>query len=227
MPKHLIIGGGEIGSSLQKVLDCPIHDPMKNLTYNGMCDFLHICIPYSDGFIKIVDDYRKLFKPLIVVIHSTVPVGTTRILNAVHSPVRGVHPNLEQGIRTFVKYFGGEKAEEAAEEFKKRGIEVKCYEKPENTEALKLWSTTYYYWNIHFVRAVKKYCEKNDLDFDVVYKSGNQTYNSGYKDLQMGHVIRPVLDYKEGKTGGHCLVPNAKLLGEEISQFLLNEEDKL
>src|SRR5690606_40778498 len=40
----------------------------------------------------------------LVVVHSTVPVGTCDANGWVHSPVRGRHPNLVGGLRKFVKH---------------------------------------------------------------------------------------------------------------------------
>ena len=39
----------------------------------------------------------------------------------------------------------------------------------------------------------------------------NHTYNEGYKKLGKTYVVRPVL-YPTDKIGGHCIIPNAKLL---------------
>ena len=203
----------------KKVSDC-------EQGYSGY-EFMHICFGYSETFIEEVRDYQRRFNPRVTVIHSTVPVGTCMQLEAVHSPIQGVHPNLEQGIRTFVKFFGGPDAEAAAVPFKEVGMETKCVATSAHTEAAKLLDTTYYYWNIHYMRSVKKYCDEHKLDFDFVYKAWNSAYNAGYTELGMGHVARPVLDYHSGKTGGHCLVPNAKLLGNDIAKILLDAEEAL
>ena len=122
--EHLIIGLGQIGSALKTVLsqnpeftvggfDLNMEQPSKRY------DMIHVCIPYNSAFIENVKNYQTLFlnPNAITVVHSTVAVGTCRQINAVHSPVRGIHPNLVGGIKTFVKYFGGERATEAANTF--------------------------------------------------------------------------------------------------------------
>src|SRR3972149_3333833 len=114
---HLIVGLGEVGSAIQKIVGGMYFTRTKN-NWNGKnVDVVHICIPYKND--KEFKDTVKLWKKFakLVIVHSSVPVGTCDALGVIHSPVRGVHPNLEKGIRTFVKYFGGEKALEAADIF--------------------------------------------------------------------------------------------------------------
>jgi len=199
--RSIIIGKGEVGTALSKVLGKDDLEP----------EIIHICFPYSDDFISEVQRYQKLYKPRYTVIHSTVPVGTTTRCKAYHSPIRGVHPHLEEGIRTFVKYLAP-KNEELKEYFEKAGIKIKLIDKPENTEALKLWSTTQYGRLIELEKEIHKYCKDNNLDFDIVYTGANRTYNKGYEKLGMEHVRRPILKHVEGKIGGHCILQNYKLL---------------
>ena len=101
-----IIGYGEIGSSLAKVYfessnyEVVVLDPYleKNDDLSG-CEFLNICIPFIDNFIEVVQNYIDTFSPKCTIIHSTVAPGTTSKIkgNVCHSPVRGLHPNLEIG----------------------------------------------------------------------------------------------------------------------------------
>lgn len=218
--KHLVVGFGEVGKGLQAVIGGAIHDPGKKKFFDGMCDFMHITIPYSNKFEDIVKDYKKKFKPLVTVIHSTVPVGTSDRLDACHSPIRGVHPNMVSGIKTFVKYVAGSKAEMVESEFKKKNMQVVRLKSARDSEAGKLWSTTQYGLFIMMNKVVKKWCEENDVNFDVVYKGFNETYNEGYEKLGMGYVRRPVLHYMEGKIGGHCVMPNAEILDDPLAEYL-------
>jgi UDP-N-acetyl-D-mannosaminuronate dehydrogenase len=223
---------GEIGSSMKRVLEgyYEVEGIDKDTVAEGKFGTLHVSFPYFDGFIKAVNDYAEKYAEDdgLIIIHSTVPVGTTDLIQgAVHSPVRGVHPNLEGGIRTFIKYFGGSRAHLAAEVFEAVGVKCRIIKDARNTEALKLWSTTYYGHNIIFEKALWDYCEKHGLDFDFVYKDANLTYNTGYKELGREDVLRPVLRHMDGQIGGHCVLPNAKLLGDEdIALFLLNQNEK-
>ncbi|MDD5689914.1 MAG: hypothetical protein PHQ76_06565 [Caldisericia bacterium] len=221
--KSLIIGKGEVGSALFKVLKK--HYPTfirdkKDLKVDNI-EVIHICFPYSKNFIKDVKKYQKEYKPKYTIIHSTVPVGTSRKLKAYHSPVRGVHPNLEKGIKTFVKYLAPDN-KELKRYFKKAGIKVKTFNKQETTELAKILDTTYYGWNIVFCKEVKRICDKYGLNFNDVYTEFNKTYNEGYIKLGKKNVVRPVLKPIEGKIGGHCIIQNCFLLKDKITKLILN-----
>lgn len=228
--RHIIIGTGEVGTAIFLILDNGENDVTgidKGSGVEGIFDVMHVCIPYSEKFVEIVTEYRKRYSPDLVIIHSTVPVGTSDELGAVHSPVRGVHPNLEQGIRTFPKYFGGEHAGAAAEIFEQLGLKCVKTSDARNTEAMKLWDTTYYGWNIAFMHAVRAYCDEHGLDFDLVYTEANESYNEGYYLLGRNDVQRPVLKYMQGKIGGHCVIPNCHLLGGDVANFILSANERL
>lgn len=223
---HLIIGYGQIGRSLSSVLQRKYQTIGidKGANVAGEYESVHVCYPYSPKFVEITKAYLKKYKPDLVIIHSTVPIGTTRQLgqNAVHSPVIGVHPNLEAGMRTFIKFFGGvnrQKTEQASQIFKRLNIHVELRGKPEETEAAKLLCTTYYGWNIIFEKMVREYCKQNKLDFAFVYTQWNLNYNKGYTKLGMANVMRPVLEHMDGPIGGHCVIPNAEILIDNKNQF--------
>ena len=207
MMNSLIIGAGEVGKALHKVIG---GDTIPSAQY----DIIHICFPYSDDFVSEVKRYQELYKPRYTVIHSTVPVGTTTRCKAHHSPIRGVHPHLEEGLRTFIKYLAPAN-QELKEYFEKAGIKIKLIDRPENTEALKLWSTTQYGRAIELEKEIHKYCEERGLDFNIIYTEANKTYNEGYEKLGMGYVRRPILKHIKGDIGGHCVLPNYKLLNKE------------
>jgi nucleoside-diphosphate-sugar epimerase len=230
---QLVIGSkGQVGSALIEVLSekYEVSGIDINESIPHQFDVLHICIPYNDRFDSATATYieQYLAPDGLVIIHSTVPLGTSAKFNAVHSPIRGVHPNLAGGIRTFTKFFGGPRAAEAAWIFAQLGIEAVTSPRAEDTEAMKLWDTTYYGWNIVFEKAVKAYCDKHGLDFRVVYTWANEGYNEGYAKLGMSNVQRPVLKDYPGKIGGHCVIPNARLLGleEDVADFILQKNEE-
>ncbi len=209
---HLIVGYGEVGQSLGAVIgDHAWISKHSNGTYhNEPNPIVHICIPYDDNFEYTVNFWKMNSR--LVIVHSSVPVGVCDALGVVHSPIRGVHPNLDKGIRTFVKYFGGKDAKKASKIFKKLGLKVKVYQHARTTEALKLWDTTQYGRLIMLEKEIWEWCSQNNVDFKEVYQEANKDYNEGYTKLGMPHVVRPYLKHMPGPIGGHCVLPNAKLL---------------
>lgn len=213
MKKHLVIGMGEIGTGLAEVLQCDGIDKNDEVP---KADIIHVCFPYSDQFVELVQKYKHDTGASLIVIHSTVPVGATSKCGkeAVHSPVRGRHPHLAEGIKTFVKFFGGERAKDVAAHFSAFGVETVTTEKPENTEAMKLWDTEIYREAILLNKRIHQYCEEHELDFDIVYTLANKTYNDGYTRLGHPEFTKYVLKYVEGSIGGHCLEPNHLMLNQ-------------
>lgn len=209
----LVVGYGEVGRALHKVLK---HawildlDPRVSTWEGQAIDIAHICIPYGKTFKQTIKEFKK--KVPLVIVHSSVPVGTCDKLGVAHSPIRGVHPHLAKGIRTFVKYFGGRKARRAAQIFEKLGIKTRVYPNAKTTEALKLWETTQYGRLIMLEKEIHAWCSKNKVDFNAVYTTANRDYNVGYIKLGRPEVVRPYLKHMPGKIGGHCVTPNAKLL---------------
>jgi len=224
---QLIIGYGEVGQGLHKILNCDVYDLNYQKMSFGRYAVVHICFPYGKKFIKIVKDYQKRLQPKLTIIHSTVPIGTSRKLKAVHSPIRGAHPNLEQGIRTFIKYFGGAQAKQAAALFKKFKIKTRCFPDAETTEAIKLWDTTQYGWQIILAKEIKNWCDQNNLNFEEIYREANHDYNNGYLQLNRPEVVRPYLINKAGPIGGHCVVPNSYLINSPIARHIIKYNKKL
>ena len=225
-----ILGYGEVGQAIAKFYDNPRIKDLKKKDDLAGVEILNVCIPWSSNFVKIVRSEIKRMKPKLAIIHSTVALGTTKKIggNVVHSPIRGVHPNLYRGVKTFVKYIGAD-SKKAGEMAKKHleglGIKTKLFYPSATTEALKLWDTTQYGWMIILNKEIKKWCDKKGLDFEAIYKEANKSYNEGYRKLGRPEVIRPCLKHVPGKIGGHCIVPNCKLLDSEISKFILNKNN--
>ena len=164
---QLIIGFGEIGKSLFNIIaryyEVETLDVEPKDLFIERPEIMHICFGYSDKFVEQVKVYQEKYKPTYTVIHSTVPVGTSRQLNAIHSPCRGLHTNLESGLLTFPKFLGGEKASEVADYFRRADMKVVLYDKPETTEALKLFDTEYYRHCVEFAKEVKTLTSKFPL----------------------------------------------------------------
>lgn len=233
-----ILGYGEIGKAIAqfyknpKIKDLTRNDGLENL------DVLHICIPWSNNFCNIACKEIKSARPKLTIIHSTLALGETKkiisklpkdLKQVVHSPVRGVHPFLQKGIKTFVKYIGAENKKSgllAESHLNKLGIKTKLFVPSTLSEALKLWDTTQYGWMIVLNKAIKEWCLKNKIDFEAIYIEANKTYNEGYKKLGRNEVQRPHLKYMKGKIGGHCVIPNCKILDSKIAKIILKENNK-
>jgi hypothetical protein len=222
--RGLVIGKGEVGKSLynilRKVHQTSIRD--KDDIEIGEVDILHICFPYFKEFINEVKCYIDCYQPRYTVIHSTVPVGTSVLCEAYHSPIRGMHPKMEKGIKTFVKYLAP-KNNELKRYFEKAGIKIKLVNRQENTEALKIFDTTQYGVCIRMEKEIHKFCKENDLDFGIVYTDANNTYNDGYISLGLRNVTRPVLKHYPGEIGGHCILNNCNLLKNSLTNFVKKE----
>lgn len=214
----LIIGQGEIGQSLNNVIGGDIRD--KELLSGGFqdqYDIIHICFPYSDGFIKQVKEYQKEYNPKYTVIHSTVPVGTSRKCEAIHSPVIGIHPHLEEGIRIFTKFMGGGNSE-VIQWFRRKGIKIYPFDKPEATELLKILCTTKYGIDIEWTKEVKRLCDENNVPFEA-YTIWTDNYNKGYEKLGFPEYQRPNLIPMAGKIGGHCVMSNLKFINTKFKNI--------
>ncbi|MDO8663400.1 MAG: hypothetical protein Q7K28_00980, partial [Candidatus Wildermuthbacteria bacterium] len=144
-----ILGYGEVGQAIAKFFVNPLIKDLKRDDGLAGVDILHICLPWSKNFIKIVQKEIKEIKPNLAIIHSTVAPGTVRKIGGmtVHSPVRGIHPHLYKGIKTFVKYIGADNkkaGELARKHLEGLGIKTKVFYPSIATEIGKLLDTTYY-----------------------------------------------------------------------------------
>jgi len=226
-----ILGYGEVGQAIAKLYKKPLIKDLKRDDGLIDLDILNICIPYSDKFIKISEKEIKRAKPKLIIIHSTIAPGTTEKLSlkfngmVVHSPIRGVHPNLYKGIKTFIKYIGADnkKAGKLAEKhLRSLGIETKVFYPSLATELGKILDTTYYGVIIAWHGEMKKICDKFNVDFEKAVSDFNRTYNKGYAKLRMSNVVRPVLYPPKYFIGGHCIVPNAEILKKYFNSLAID-----
>jgi UDP-N-acetyl-D-mannosaminuronate dehydrogenase len=240
--KVLVVGLGEVGRPLFELiresrkfevygfdLDA---EKMRSIeqsedTLPPAVDVMHVCIPCVDkeDFVNIVVGYVERFKPKLVIINSTVAPGTTaeiyRRINGsclvAHSPVRGVHKGEEYmkwELKRWTKYVGGvneEAAEKAKEHFEKLGLKTKVLKGCLETELAKLFETTYRAWMIVCFQEMHRISRHFGADFDNVVDF--------IEDTHLVRLDRPVMF--PGVIGGHCLIPNTKLLLEAYdSDFL-------
>lgn len=237
-----VLGLGEVGSAIEIILKRKYIVYKKDLNQdtikNKKIDILHVCIPFSVHFEKIVLRQIVVNNPKLVIINSTVnPSTTERIFKkskvpTVHSPVMGTHPNLEKDIRTFTKIIGPvnkNSATLAVEHFKSVSIKTEVFNSSQESEIAKLLDTAYYGWNIIFAKLAWELCQKSGVDFKNVYTELNKIYNKGYSESQP-NVLRPILQYQPGPIGGHCIILNALILDQfiknSITKNLLKENKK-
>lgn len=226
--KTIIVGRGEIGNSLAKVLEdyypfiVDKNDEHESLARGKDFDIMHVCFPYSDEFVSEVKKYQAIYKPVYTVIHSTVKPGTCRELGAISSPVIGIHPHLEKSIRTFVKFLAGEKASEVADYFRRAGLRVYLFDNQETTETMKILDTTFYGICVEYAKEVKKLCKEKNIPFEA-WTLWTDNYNEGYKKLGYPEFVRPNLTPIMKRCGGHCVLPNAELMDTPFTRFLKSQ----
>jgi UDP-N-acetyl-D-mannosaminuronate dehydrogenase len=223
-------GRGQIGSAIAHLFNCDWVDLYeRHLTAGAPYGYLHVTIRCLDQniFIRDVKLCQETLAPNArIVVHSTVPLGTCGHLWAVHSPMRGTHPNLFAGLMKFTKYFGGPFAAEIAELFQDLGVHTHAVSSSRDCEALKLWDTLQFGVQIRLMQAVHAYCKRHHLDFELVYAEANHSYNDAYAEMGQSHVVRPALNYQGPGIGGHCVLPNAELIETYIADFVRLEPEE-
>ncbi|TMB98121.1 MAG: hypothetical protein E6J42_06700 [Chloroflexi bacterium] len=219
----VVVGLGEVGRPLLEVLkqahrvqgvDLPAPDISESV------EFLHVCYPVEiDDFVGVTVRYVRRYRPQIVVIHSTVPVGTTRAVaeaasaSVVHSPVRGKHARMAEELTNYVKFIGAEQpaiAERVAAHFETAGMKTKVLASPEATELAKLTETTYLGLLIAFAQDVNRIAQAAGVSYDEVA--------SFYDEIE----YLPRVRFFPGIIGGHCVMPNIQLLKRTCGSHLLD-----
>ena len=224
--KTLIVGAGEIGCNLFSILsgryETKIIDKDQPIEFDP--EIMHVCFPYSDGFNDAVKGYKEAYNPKYSVINSTVPVGTSKGLEAIHSPCMGIHPDLKESMLTFTKYLGGEDASEVAQYFRRAGMKVYLTDKSETTELMKILSTSFYGLCIEWTKEVKEQCDEYGVPFEM-WTHWTDNYNTGYEKLGHPEFHRPNLVPIKTKIGGHCVLPNLKFLDSKFSEFIEKQNE--
>lgn len=226
--KTLIIGAGEIGKSLKNVLEGAYEVAMidKGESIPETFRVINVCYPYSEAFISITEEYIAIYKPELVIIHSTVPPGTTRKLGriAVNSPTNGRHPDLTEHIKTFEKVIAGVDVAQtaiASKFLEAAGMQTIVFSSPEASELAKICCTSVQYaLSIIAMKEIYALCEKYKVPFFEVYTRWNQMYNDGYTKIGEDRFHRPNLVYMPGGIGGHCVIGNCDLLDHWVTNMV-------
>jgi hypothetical protein len=223
--KCILIGHGEIGKGIREYYGqyheidyVDLNDETIDLKEH---DIMLVTIPYSENFVQIVSDYQQRFKPKAKIIFSTVAIGTTsKLLNAVHVPIEGKHPNLTESIANWQIFMGGFN-QLAYDFFVQANKNPYILEKPEHTEAMKLLSTTLYGVNIEFARYANTIFKDIGMNYNN-FNSYNACYNVLYNSMGEQRYSRYILNPPDGKKGGHCITSNAKILQEQYHDILVD-----
>ena len=225
----IILGMGEVGETLFDLLvdrkfDCIGIDlensKCKNYTKNKIIEnpqYLHVCLPGElEKFTDIVIEWINEIKNIqVVVIHSTVKPGTTKSIQErlsipiLFSPVRGVHRRFLDDMKKYTKFISFDHAEinsEIKKDLEKRFRKVEWMSTTKTAELAKiLVDTTYYGWLINYAQITKMICEKENVDFDEMWKFADEIHeNLGNRPKMFPGII-----------GGHCVIPNLNLVEYE------------
>ena len=229
----LIIGLGEVGRPLYEILsekfvDVYGYDSDRSKTIHELkaipkpIEIMHIAYPYTGGeFIDSTINYIGSFNPRLVIIHSSIPPRTTRLIQSktdsviAYSPVRGKHPDLKEHLRFWTKWISA--VNQAGIELAKRhleeaGFKVKVAKDPESLELAKLWETIYRAAMIACWQEIHRISKDLGADIKVIAEFIQEVHEVlGDRPLYYPDVI-----------GGHCLIPNTRILAEIVDSDLLS-----
>ena len=225
----VILGMGEVGQTLFDLLvdrkfDCVGIDldnsKCKKYSENEVIknpEYLHVCLPGElTGFTDIVVDWINKIKNIqVVIIHSTVKPGTTKIIQEklsipiLFSPVRGVHKRFLNDIKKYTKFisFDGIEVDSKIKiKLENRFKKIDWMSTTKTAELAKiLVDTTYYGWLINYAQITKMICEKENVNFEEMWKFADEIHeNLGNRPKMFPGII-----------GGHCVIPNLDLIEYE------------
>ncbi len=234
MEKVLVLGLGEVGRPIFEIIresgkfEVYGYDVVPEKTIHKLeeipqsVDYIHVCFPCfsKETFIKEVEKYIKLFNPKLIIVHSTVIPGTCREIHGVynvhvvHSPVRGVHTKMKEHLKFWTKWIGPvcDVCRTLAEKhLRDIGFKVRVASNAETTELSKLWETV--------LRAILI------TSWHDIHRTA-KIFNADIREIAefIGEVHEVLKDrpiYFPGVIGGHCLIPNTRLLLEVYHSPLL------
>ena len=226
--KVLVIGLGEIGKPLLELIQ-PHYEAygldLKPVEDIPQCSIMHLCFPFveAESFITESVRYIKKYRPALIIVDSTVAPGTTRRIAtesgvpAVNSPVLGKHARMKQEMLEYTKIIGPtskEAGELAVQHLTKLGMRVKVFSSPESSELAKLTETTYFGVLIAWAQEVERYCKQFNVNYDEAV-----TFYEEIKYL-------PPVKFYPGTIGGHCVLPNIKILKQHFKSGILDAIEK-
>jgi len=219
--KVVVAGLGEVGKPLLQLLSR--HHEVVGVDITPVevvgVDVLHVCYPFGlQDFVGETTRYIRRYKPELTIINSTVGVGTTRAIAdrtgtpVVNSPVRGKHARMLQDLDYYTKFIGAidpESGWKAVDHFQAAGLKTKLLSSPEASELAKLTETTYFGVMIAWAQEIERYCDQAGADYNEVI--------SFYEEIK----FFPPVKYFPGVIGGHCVLPNIKILKSQFPSAVL------
>jgi hypothetical protein len=212
--KTLVVGIGEVGGALAEALERTIpvlrHD-LERVEFDCPIGVMHLCIPfaspsqYEDAALSYIDR----FKPELTIVNSTVVPGTTRTIGeksrspVAFSPVRGKHAHMVPDLFRYTKFVAAPNAttaDLAADHFARAGFRPRTMSKVEGLELAKLAETTYFGVLIAFAQELNRFARHLDVDYFEATEF--------FEEID----FLPRTRYYPGFIGGHCVIPNIKLL---------------
>jgi UDP-N-acetyl-D-mannosaminuronate dehydrogenase len=235
--KDVVAGLGEIGSPILKLISTKtkavgydinpkLIDQKRTKRYTSLkTRFLHICIPFNDGFEKNVIELNQKYDPKGLVIHSTISPGTTGNLQknlsipVIYSATRGVHKRMLYDLRRYTKFFaiepGAPNQKWASTAYsslmKKCGVKTKKMSNPKTLELAKIVvDTSYYGWLINYAQLSNMIAIKHNVNYDEMWSFADEIHKF------LGN--RPKMF--PGFIGGHCVIQNLDLIKDETLDLI-------
>lgn len=235
--KNIVAGLGEIGIPILQLLSKErptvgydinekLMDKKKFQKYENLkTTSLHICIPFSDNFIKNVISLYQRFNPDVIVIHSTISPGTTSKLQSklavpvIYSATRGIHKRMLHDMKRYTKFYAVESSaprkEWASFEYvklmKKAGVKTKRMSSPLTLELAKIVvDTSYYGWLINYAQLSNMIAIQHKVNYDEMWSFADEIHKF------LGN--RPKMF--PGFIGGHCVIPNLDLIHNQTLDLI-------
>ena len=238
----VVIGLGEVGKPIYEILKesfAEVYgydlnpsarvDELENIPTS--IDVIHIAYPFKgfNDFVDSVAGYAYKLGAETVIVHSTVAPGTTRIIQSrieahvAYSPVRGKHPYLKDHLMFWPKWVSAvnrEALEHARIHLEQAGFRVRVAPDPESLELAKLWETVYRAAMIACWQEAHRIARMFKADIGVIAEFISEVHE----------VLRDRPVYYPDFIGGHCLIPNTRILheitGSDLLEFILQSNEK-
>jgi UDP-N-acetyl-D-mannosaminuronate dehydrogenase len=212
--RTLVVGIGEVGAALAAILDrneTVLRHDLDRVKISEPVGTMHLCIPFQSGhqFETVALGYIERFQPSLTIINSTVVPGTTRSIAeksgaaVAYSPVRGKHVRMQQDLMRYIKFVAAPDWVDAAAaeaHFQAAGIKTRRMPEVESLELAKLAETTYFGVCIAFAQEMNRYAGRVGADYSKAIEF--------FDEID----FLPRQRYFPGFIGGHCVIPNIKLL---------------